>query len=108
MKGGVYALMSFPLVEGDADLKYDDIVFIDTCGRKCIFHTVDGRVFQIYRKLGVLQKEFEKHGFIRCHRCYMINRHFAVSLKNYVITLSDGSTFSVSRARYGDVKEKLL
>lgn len=38
----------------------------------------------------------------------MINRHFAVSLKNYVITLSDGSTFSVSRARYGDVKEKLL
>ena len=61
---------------GMIKIPYTDILFIESCNAKCIFHLLDGVQYTIYKHLGNIELELEDSRFLRCHQSYLVNMDY--------------------------------
>lgn len=97
--------LEFPFVEGNRNLRIEDISHIETSKHKCFFHTTDG-IFSIYRKLSDIEMELKDLGFLRIHQSFLVNMKYIKKINSYVLELKSGNEFSVPRSRYKEVKKQ--
>lgn len=82
------------------------IVYLSSNLRKVTVHCKTNK-FETYAKLDDLMSQLPEC-FVRCHRSYIVNLTYAVSLKEDSIQLYNGITLPVSRRRAKDVQHALL
>lgn len=82
------------------------ISYLSSNLRKVTVHCKAGQL-ETYAKLDDLMPQLPD-GFVRCHRSYVANLAYAVSLQEDSIQLNDGTTLPVSRRRAKEVQHALL
>ena len=94
-------------VEGEIRFKVSDIILIESDAHRNEIHTADKR-YRIYEKMDVLEEKLSGYGFLRAHRCYLVNIVHVQGIGGYKITMDNGDTVPVPRARYTEIKQKYL
>ena len=98
-------VVTFDFVEGNAQLRVDDIIYIETNRHKNIFYT-QSQTLSIYRKMDDLENELKNMGFVRVHKSFLINMKYIKKISSYRMTLTTGKEISVPKSRYPEVKQQ--
>ena len=94
----------FQFVEGEAILKVDDIIYIETNKHKNLFYTKD-KTYSIYRKLNEIEEELAGLDFVRIHQSFLVNMRYVDKISSYIMRLTTGEELSVPKSRYQYVKQ---
>ena len=100
-------MISFPFVGGEKILNPDNIVYVQTDGHRNIFYFSSPKEspLRVYMKLTDIEQVLHPYGFVRCHRSCLVNMKYVAKVKNYLLVLSTGEVFTISRMRYRMVKD---
>lgn len=91
-------------VGGERTLLKDDLVYVESYGRKVYFQMVNGQ-YVAYRKLNQVEEELADRDFLRIHQSYLVNMNFINNIHRYQAYLKSGLALPVPRTRYRQVKE---
>ena len=94
-------------VEGDTRFNVSDIILIETCAHRNDIHAVD-KQYHIYETMDSLEEKLRGYGFLRVHRSYLVNMQHIQSIGSYKISMDNGETVPVPRARYTEIKREYL
>lgn len=98
--------ISFKMNGTTYNLRYNEILLIESFGRKCEITTIN-EIFIVNENITSIQKRLSGKIFIRCHRSYIINIKAIIRLeKNYAI-LSNGKSVPINRQTLGVIKNKI-
>lgn len=89
--------VSIPMKEGVRKLKISSIFYIESQSHKIIYHTGDG-VFVSRGTMKDLEKAFEKYGFSRSNKGYLVNMRYVDGIKDNCCVIRD-EKLPISRAR---------
>lgn len=82
------------------------IQYIESQGRTSIFH---GQTeCRTYMSISDVEAALAGKGFLRIHRCYIVNMAHCVNLKNYQAMLDSGKTLPCSQKEYSRLVQKLM
>lgn len=77
---------------------YCEIMYFESKAHQVIVYKVDGTdVF--YDTIKNVYEQLKSHDFLRIHQSFVVNYHFVRSYDGAQMTMADGKTLSVSRAR---------
>lgn len=95
--------------EGMILLPIKDIVYIEGSKKDQIVHINKQDSVVVRSTMDSLEKKLKNHGFIRCHKGFLVNCCF-ISLIRYelIIEMRTGDKIPVGRARLQQVKEEFL
>lgn len=92
-------------VGGERIVPKDEIVFIESFGRKLHFHLLHNE-YILYQKLDDAESKFNDNDFLRIHQSYLVNMFFIECINSYRLYLKTGKVLSVPKVRYPDVKRQ--
>lgn len=80
------------------DVKMNEIMYVESFGRKVTFYMESGESFDSYKVLGHVLEELDKN-FVRCHRSFVVNLDYVriIDEKNSSVTLKNGAIVIVSK-----------
>lgn len=82
------------------------ISYLESQGKLTLIH---GRAeLSAYRKFSDLEALLGAKGFLRIHRCYILNLAHCTAMKNYQAFLDSGETLPCSRRDYGELVRRFL
>lgn len=82
------------------------ITYLESQGKLTLFH---GQTeLAVPRRFSDLETALAPKGFVRIHRCYILNLAHCVTMKNYQAILDSGETLPCSRRDYGDLVRRFL
>jgi len=97
------------IIQKEAELSvvpFSEILYCEILGRKIYLHTKQKTV-DYYCRMKTLENEMDSR-FFRCHRSYLVNLDYVQSMKNGIITLTDGTKIPLSRLREQNFTKALL
>ncbi len=94
-------------VEGEIRFKVSDIILIESDAHRSEIHTAEKK-YHIYEKMDVLEEKLSGYGFLRAHRCYLVNMQHIKGIGGYKITMDNDDTVPVPKARYTEIKQEYL
>ena len=89
-------IVSFVYKQYEQLVNISDIEYIEADEWLCRICTYDREII-CAKRLKHLQSIFEKYGFVRCHKGYIVNLAKAAKLTSAKITLKSGKTIPLGR-----------
>lgn len=83
-----------------------DIYYIETFNRNLMIHSSTENILS-YKKMKELEKELEKHRFIRCHSGFLVNLFYVKRVEKLELELTNGDKIPISQPKRKFVMEKL-
>lgn len=80
-----------------------DIIYLEGAGKYCNIRTINAS-YQSSKTLSSVYSLLPKHCFFRTHKSYVVNLHCISSIKNNLITLSNGEQAKIGRKNSSDFK----
>lgn len=85
-----------------------DIIYIEACGKRSVFHTVNG-ILDFNYLLSDTEHMLEENGsFVRVHRSFLVNMAYVSSFNSKTVTLSDGTQLSLKNKSFRSVYRDYL
>lgn len=95
-------------VEGEITrIKEKDIIYIEAFSHSIDIYTIDGK-YTTRKNIGVMEKELDEKGFIRCHRSYIVGLQHIKRIGKTDIELDNKDTVPVSRRLYSKVNKEFI
>lgn len=88
-------------------IPYNDIEYIESNNSKCVLHHVDGRLYNIYKKLADIEAELDGKSFLRCHQSYIINMSKVRTMTDY-FRLHSGTIIPIRIRNINDIRKAYL
>lgn len=90
-------------------LSIEDIVYIESQGKKQVFHTLDSKkTHETLLTMKEIQDSLADKGFLECYKGILVNfRHIKAILKDSVV-LKDGTSLPLARRKANDVLKEYL
>lgn len=87
----------------------EDMMYFKADGHACSLY-IQGKEspYTLYTPLTELERQLEGQGFLRLHRCYLVNMRRIRRLQCDGATLDDGQTVPVGERGYAESKQKFL
>lgn len=98
---------SFKVSGAVQKIRFDDIFYFTSSGRKCIIVNKRGDS-EFYSKLDEVEEHVDNEVFIRVHQSYIVNIRCIKSLTKDGLTMNNGLFVPVSQRRYSEVKSKFM
>jgi two-component system LytT family response regulator len=98
-KNALDQVLFIPNQEGGLKIPLRDIVNIEGDRNYSSFHLSDEKTRISSKTLGHFEEILKDKGFFRCHRSFIVNRHYVDSIKRDSFLLKNGSTLPISRRR---------
>lgn len=98
----------FEFVEEPKELSINEIIFIESVLHKLVFHLKKGKTYTLYRKLDEIEKKLLNTNMCRIHKSYLVNIAYITNIERYMAYLKDGTSVSISKSKYMDVKKKYI
>jgi DNA-binding LytR/AlgR family response regulator len=95
----------FTTENGRISLNISEIIYIEVYGHNLIIYLKDKKV-ETKGSLNKLEKEFSNMGFIRIHKCYLVNFLFIYAINTKDIVLDDKKILPLSRYKVNETKTK--
>lgn len=102
-----HEVILIPALDGYAKVALSDVLFIESRGHFMKFHLEKG-VMEMRRTLSSMEQTLGTKGFIRSHRCYLVNLRRIFRLKEDHCLLDNGQRVPVSRKQYPVVKKAFM
>ena len=83
-----------------------EISYIESQGRTVIFY--GQKEYRSYLRFSDVESTLSGKGFLRIHRCYIINMAHCVTIKNYTAILDNGQTLPCTRQDYRNLLHSLI
>lgn len=84
------------------------LYYVESYSHQLCYHTTEGEVrLTTTRTLTALEEELCPHGFVRCHKGYLINLRYVDAIRSSSVLLN-GAEIPVSRSRKKEVLQALL
>mgnify|MGYP002508143145 FL=1 len=80
------------------------LLYVEALAKDCRFVTAAGETI-LTARLMELEERLRPHGFVRCHRSYLVNCQYIFSIQKDTVTLDDRTELPVSRGRAGELRE---
>ncbi|OZG61748.1 DNA-binding response regulator [Bifidobacterium lemurum] len=80
------------------------LVYIEAIGKQCLFVTTTSKT-RIQCRLSAIAERLEPHGFVQCHRSYVVNCRFIFALSRDSLTLDDRGTLPIGRSHQQAVRD---
>lgn len=93
---------AFIIVSRDRQKKklfLDDIYYFEIRGRMIDAHGTGG-VFSYYGQIGLLERELQGKGFVRCHKSYLVNLKYVDVYNRQELVLDNGERIAIAKRRY--------
>lgn len=87
-------------------LPLHQIVYIESQGRIAVFHSEIE--YHTYMRLSDIETILCGKGFLRIHRCYIVNPAHCITIKNYQAILDTGEALPCSRQEYSNLVRSLM
>lgn len=87
-------------------LQTHSILYIESDGRESIFH--EKVKYSTYMRFSDVEELLCRKGFLRIHRCYIVNLAHCVTIKNYQAILDTGEKLPCSRQEYRNLIQRLI
>lgn len=101
--------MIFSTVDGDINIRIEDIVYIESVKNYFEIHTAERKVFRCRGTLSSIDESLQQHNFYRIHTAFLVNMINIRSVSaNHIIELTDGSSFSVSLRKWKGFNETYM
>lgn len=84
-----------------------EIMYVESQGRKLVFHKCDGKRIEIYEKMDAIQGQLGDL-FIRSHKSFLINMKYIIERTNKEFYLSDGQVLPISKPNLKEAKIKFI
>lgn len=84
--------------QGKVVIDQEEILFIETFGRKTKIHTAGGE-FVSHQKMREYEAKLSEESFCRCHNAYIVNFQYIHKIENYTVVLKNGSIVLISKNR---------
>lgn len=85
----------------------DSILYVEAFSHSTVLATTQGRV-EANLSITALESRLEQHGFVRCHRSYLVGlRHVRRIAKTYAV-LDNGMEVPLSRSAYHQVNQAFI
>lgn len=81
----------------------DDILYIESFGRKLSIHFINDKPFEIYGKISDMENNLSNKGFLRIHKSYIVNMAYLQKISNYQAYLSTNEIFPTSENKYNHI-----
>ena len=88
--------------------KANEIVYISSNRNYQDIYTKDNKMVTIRVPLATLEEKLKKFGFVRVHKCCLVNQSYIRSIMNGEIKLTNGMTIPLSRKRKDEVMKEYL
>lgn len=85
-----------------------DVVYFVGAGKGVEVHCKDGRVAFAGNSLQQLCDIYEKHGFSRCHKSYLINLNYVSEYSMSKVKMSDGKEIIIGKSRRKQFKDEFI
>lgn len=82
------------------------ICYIESQGRSAVFHS--DALHQTNMRFSDVEALLAAKGFLRIHRCYIINPAHCVTIKNYQAVMDTGEMLPCSRTEYSELVKKIM
>lgn len=86
-------------------IPYGKIRYISSRGHTLSIYCTDGKIQESTGKLNDLEQQICGDAFLRCHQSFIVNIHYAESLRGSELTVA-GERIPVSRRYYAEVKKR--
>jgi two-component system, LytTR family, response regulator LytT len=84
---------------------YKDILFIESDAKLLNIHTVSNKNFKFLSKLDDIQNNINDRRFLRCHKSFLLNMDYALSIEDYSFRLIDNTRISVTQRNFATIKK---
>lgn len=97
--------IKLPIKEGVVYQPVSDIIWIESDGNYCTFHTIDAKKYVVSKNIGEYEGLLPVKEFFRVHRCHLIN---VKKVKKYIRTdghfveMENGSVLEIARRKKDD------
>lgn len=88
--------------------RVSEIVYISSSRNYQDIITKENKTETVRMPLSALEEKLKSHGFIRVHKCCLLNQRYIRSILNDEIHLTNGKTISLSRKRKDEVMKEYL
>lgn len=97
-------------IEGYKKISVERIFYIESKLHKLEFYIMeDGLVkYTLYETLDNMERELSDRHFVRIHQSFLVNMKYVKNIKRYCLTLNNGQTFHIPRARYKNVEDVFI
>lgn len=85
----------------------DDIYYFEIRGRMIDAHGRGG-IFSYYEQIGILERELQGKGFVRCHKSYLVNLKYVDVYNRQELVLDNGERIAIAKRRYEAFCEAIL
>lgn len=85
----------------------ENMTYIEAQGRKTAVHLSDGRSLECDMPISRFA-DMAMHGFVRCHRSYIVDLRSVRSITKTDIILDDGTAVPISRRLYNEVNASFI
>ena len=97
-------VLFLPTQEGGIKMELRDIVKIKGDRNYSIFYLSTNNTKLSSKTLGHFEEILSEKGFFRCHRSFIVNRHYISKMKKDAFVLKDASEMPISRRRKSQAK----
>ena len=85
----------------------DDIYYFEIRGRMIDAHGRGG-IFSYYEQIGLLERDLQGKGFVRCHKSYLVNLKYVDVYNRQELVLDNGERIAIAKRRYEAFCEAIL
>ena len=88
-------------------LNYDEIYYFEMFSPNIVIHTIKEEI-ALRKKISEIEKELKSSSFIRCHRSYIVNLKYVISISKKTIILENEVNIPLSRNKYKEVNDYFI
>lgn len=88
-----------PCDGGFNKIDLNDVLYVEVISHDIIFHLTADRAIKTTGTLKKYEEQLNKHWFIRCNSCYLVNAAHIKRVEKLDILLSDDSTIAISHPK---------
>ena len=107
-KNALDQVLYLPTQEGGIKMALRDIIKIEGDRNYSTFHLATNKTKISSKTLGYFEEILKDKGFFRCHRSFIVNRHYIDSLQQDAFRLKDNTSLPISRRRKAEAKAWFL
>jgi two-component system, LytTR family, response regulator len=94
--------IGLPVKEGLLYQPVSEIIWIESDGNYCTFHTTDGKKYVVCKNIGEYEEMLPSKEFFRIHKSYLINMRMVkkyIRTDGYYVEMEDSSVIEVARRK---------
>lgn len=83
---------------------YKDLLFIESNGKILNIHSIQNKIYSYSSKLDDLENQISDKRFIRCHKSFLVNMDYILSVEANAFKLTESISIPITQRNFSSIK----